>query len=176
MSKAATRSAVAAFLLAAVAAALVPVLGQARDPMQHGGPAFPGWPTHYEGRALTPMPLTQREAAFVRDFPGRVARFSDGSREIVIRWVGAPTRRLHSAADCLRGISYAIAPLPVRLDAAGNAMGCFRASDPSNVMTVCEVIRDEQGGSWPDVSAWYWNALFGTTRAAWWSFVVAERR
>jgi hypothetical protein len=34
-------------------------------------------------------------------------------------------------------------------------------------MTVCEVIRDERGAAFPDVSAWYWNALFGVTRGPW---------
>jgi hypothetical protein len=175
MNNARTRGAVAAFLLAAIAAGLAPVLGRTEDTLRVGTGGFPGWPTHHEGSALTPMPLTQREMAFVHGFPGRVGRFSDGRREIIIRWISAPTRRLHSAADCFRGSGYAIAPLPVRLDAAGTAMGCFRASDRADVMTVCEVIRDERGESWPDVSAWYWNAMFGTTRAAWWSFVVAER-
>lgn len=175
MDKLRSWSAVATFLLAAAAAALAPLLGTADDTPWAGSSSFPGWPTNYEGRELTPMPLTQREAAFVRDFPGRVGRFSDGRREIIIRWVSAPTRRLHSAADCFRGSGYSIAPMPVRMGAAGHAMGCFRASDRAGVMTVCEVIRDERGESWPDVSAWYWHALFGTTRAAWWSFVVAEK-
>jgi len=40
---------------------------------------------------------------------------------------------------------------------------------------VRQVIRDERGESWPDVSAWYWNALFASSSAPWWSFVVAEK-
>jgi hypothetical protein len=136
---------------------------------------FPGWPTHYEGRALSEMPLTRREAAFVQDFPGRVGRFTDGTREIIVRWVGAPTRRLHAASDCFRGSGYGITPLPVRRDAAGAAMSCFRARHQADDMTVCELIRDERGESWPDVSAWYWNAILAATPAPWWSFVVAER-
>jgi hypothetical protein len=43
-----------------------------------------------------------------------------------------------------------------------------------DAIRVCEVIRDEAGDSWPDVSAWYWNTMFGASRAPWWSFVVAE--
>jgi hypothetical protein len=111
----------------------------------------------------------------VHDFPGRVGRFSDGRREIIIRWVGAPTRRLHPAADCLRGSGYTITPLPGRTDAAGATMGCFRARHGADSMTVCELIRDQRGASWPDVSAWYWNGMLGTSPAPWWSFVVAER-
>jgi hypothetical protein len=166
---------IASFVVAAAAAAFAPLLHHAGDLTIADADAFPGWPTHYEGRALTEMALTPREVEFVRDFPGRVGRFSDGRREIIVRWVGTPTRRLHSAADCFRGIGYGVTPMPVRKDAAGQAMGCFRASHRGDDMMVCEVIRDERSESWPDVSAWYWNAMLGSTRAPWWSFVVAER-
>jgi hypothetical protein len=166
---------IATFLLAALAAALAPLLDRTSDAAPAAGKLFPGWPTHYEGRALTGLPLTRREAAFMQDFPGRVGRFSDGRREIIIRWVGVPTRRLHSAADCLRASGYSIAPMPVRKDAAGSPMSCFRAGHGTDAMTVCEVIRDLRGESWPDVSAWYWNALLGSSAGPWWSFVTAER-
>jgi hypothetical protein len=175
MQQVRTWAAIASFLVAAAAAAMAPLLHRANDLAMAADGAFPGWPTHYEGRALTEMALTQREAEFVRDFPGRVGCFSDGRREIIVRWVGTPTRRLHSAADCFRGIGYSVTPMPVRKDASGAAMGCFRASHGSDDMTVCEVIRDERGENWPDVSAWYWNAMLGSSRPPWWSFVVAER-
>src|SRR5262245_3744823 len=100
------RCEIAALLLAAAVAALVPLTERSNGTA--AGAPFPGWPTEYEGRALIELPLTQRETAFVQDFPGRVGRFTDGTREIIIRWVGAPTRRLHSAADCFRGSGYAV--------------------------------------------------------------------
>jgi hypothetical protein len=168
-------AAVAAFLLAAFAAALSPLLQRGNDTALAAGRDFPGWPTLYEGHKLTQLPLTQREDAFVRDFPGRVGRFSDGRREIIIRWVAAPTRLLHPAADCFRGSGYSIVPMPVRRDTAGAAMSCFRASHQADRMQICEVIGNARGESWPDVSAWYWNALFGSGSGPWWSFVVAEK-
>jgi hypothetical protein len=164
---------VTAFLLAALAAAAAPLLGGSND-ARVANAGFPGWPTQYEGRSLTAMPLTPRENSFVRDFPGRVGRFSDGQREIIIRWVDAPTRRLHSAADCFRGIGYSITPMPVRKNASDAAMSCFRAGHGGDAVAVCEMIRDEHGAIWPDVSAWYWSAMFGASPGPWWSFVVAE--
>jgi hypothetical protein len=174
------RLTLAVFLAAALAAAVAPLYARSGDAAITASGNFPGWPTTYEGRALEELPLTPREAAFVQDFPGRVGRFTDGRREIIIRWVGAPTRRLHPAADCFRGSGYSIAPMPVRKDAAGAAMSCFRASQSrasqaGDTLMVCEVIRDQRGESWPDVSAWYWSGMLGTSRAPWWSFVVAER-
>jgi len=161
-----------AFLLAALAAAVAPFVGGSND-ARAANAAFPGWPAQYEGRPLVAMPLTPREDSFVRDFPGRVGRFSDGRREIIIRFVDAPTRLLHSAADCFRGIGYRITPMPVRKNV--EAMSCFRADHAGDAIAVCEMIRDERGSAWPDVSAWYWSAMFGASPGPWWSFVVAER-
>jgi hypothetical protein len=169
------RVASAVFWLAATAAALAPLLHHGNDAALAAARDFPGWPARYEGHALTQLPLTPREDAFLRDFPGRVGRFSDGRREIIIRWVGAATRLLHPAADCFRGSGYSIAPMPVRRNAAGAAMSCFRASREGERMMVCEVINNARGESWPDVSAWYWNALFAAGAAPWWSYVVAEQ-
>lgn len=162
------------FLAAVVAAAIAPLIQRSDGSSIAARHAFPGWPTSYEGRLLTEMTLTPGELAFVRDFPGRIGRFWDGRREIIIRWVDAPTRRLHSAADCLRGVGYSITPMPARKNATGVAMSCFHASRRTDDIAVCEVIRDEAGDSWPDVSAWYWNVMLGTSRPPWWSFVVAE--
>ena len=162
----------AALLLAAAAAALAPLLDRAKATA--AAAPFPGWPTHYQERTLVALPLTERETAFVRDFPGRVGRFSDGQREIIIRWVGAPSRRLHSAADCFRSSGYSVTPLPARRDPAGATMGCFRATLHGASMTVCELIRDDHGGSWSDVSAWYWDGMLRASPPPWWSFVVAE--
>ena len=175
--KIASRPAPVALVLAALLAALAPVLG---NPLgrSHGrdmaSDAFPGWPTHFESRTLQPLPLTPREALFVRGFPGRVGRFHDGRREIIVRWVSAPTRLLHPAADCFKGVGYAITPLPARRTADGHVMSCFRATRGTEAMTACELIRGADGEHWPDVPAWYWSALLGASPAPWWSYVVAE--
>jgi hypothetical protein len=167
-----TRGEIAALLLAAAAAALAPFV--TRSNSAAASAPFPGWPTHYEGRPLVELPLTSREVAFTQDFPGRVGRFSDGQREIIIRWLGTPTRKLHSAADCFRGSGYTISPIAARKGSGGSTMGCFRATLHGASMTVCEMIRDERGGSWSDVSAWYWDGMLRSSPPPWWSFVVAQ--
>jgi len=165
----------ASFLLAGIVAGMAPVIRQGGSGSIVGNDGFPGWPAEHESRVLQELPLGEREAAFARDFPGRATRFWDGRREIIMRWVAEPTRRLHSAADCLRSVGYAIAPLPVRRDADGRLMGCLHAHGRDGDLAVCELIRDARGGSWPDVSAWYWNAVLGFSQGPWWSIVVAER-
>jgi hypothetical protein len=165
---------IASFLGTALLAGTAPMIRQGMPGSIAANDGFPGWPAEHENRALLELPLGEREIAFARDFPGRTGRFSDGRREIIMRWVAEPTRRLHSAADCLRSMGYSIVPVSVRRDATGRLMGCFRAHGPGGDLTVCELVRDERGGSWPDVSAWYWNALLGFSPGPWWSIVVAE--
>ena len=45
----------------------------------------PEWPSQFEGRPLFPLELTEQERGFQSGFPGHVARFTDGSHEIVMR-------------------------------------------------------------------------------------------
>jgi len=138
------------------------------------------WPATFEGRPLTPLPLGERDQRFARDFPGQVGRFHDGQRELILRHVARPTRRLHPASDCLRAVGFAIDPLPARRGPDGTTWGCFAArrgdgARPAENLTVCEQIRDATTGrTWPDASSWYWPALAGGTTGSWWSTTVVE--
>ncbi len=139
---------------------------------------FPGWPGQYENKSLTELELTDRERFFVKDFPGKVGRFSDGAREIIIRWVESPTRRLHPAADCFKGVGYAMSPLPVDYNLADVPMGCFEATKDGQSRKICEFIiaRDSaiDSNSWTDVSSWYWQTVLSNDNNGWWSYVIAE--
>lgn len=163
---------ISAFIVAAALAALSPLSG-AQVPSTPAADAFPGWPSVIDGRAVSQLPLTTRENAFARDFPGRIGRFTDGEREYVLRWVAAPTRRLHPASDCFRGLGYKVASRPMRLSQAGAPMSCFRAAGPRDGFDVCEQVTGVAGGHWPDVSSWYWLALWSGSSTGWWSLVVA---
>lgn len=165
--------AVVAFLIACALAAVIPLWAPGR--MAQPTIAFPGWPPALEGHPLRALPLTDRESRFTRDFPGRIARFTDGRREWVARWVSAPTRTLHPAADCFRGSGYAITPLPLYRDVQGQSWGAFRAEKPSERLLVREIIRDGAGRTWSDASAWYWAATLNRTHGPWWAYTVAER-
>jgi hypothetical protein len=164
------------FMMAALGAALAPFLQTEDAPRPDAADGFPGWPKEHEGRALAEAPLTAREAEFVRGFPGRIGRFSDGKRELIIRWAREPTRRLHPAADCFRGAGYAVTPAPVERNNAGVLMGCFDAENGGGRLHVCEYVTGAGGQTWADVSAWYWSALFRPDGRGWWSYVVAEER
>ena len=132
------------------------------------------WPERFEGRDLIPIELSAEEQKFSEGFPGAIARFTDGDRELIMRVISRPSRKLHPAADCLRGVGYQTSPLPLRVDSSGNQWGCVEANRNGESRTVCERIYDNRGNSWYDTSSWFWAALMQRTEAPWWSVTVAE--
>jgi len=133
------------------------------------------WPAEFEGRPLTELPLTGRDLRFADDFPGRIGRFTDGTRELIVRVTTRATRRLHPASDCLKAIGFTIDPLAARRGPDGSAWGCFAARRQQEELAVCEQIRDTEGRTWPDPSSWYWSALAGSSRGPWWSTTIVNR-
>ena len=105
-----------------------------------------------------------------------MARFAAQDRQIVIRWVSSPTRRLHPASHCFTGAGYAVEPRPMRRSRDGELMGCFAARKNGETLHVCEQLRDSTGASSPDVSSWYWHALIAPAGNSWWSYVSVERQ
>ncbi len=172
------------FILACAWAALVPLLAGPRSEAGGTDATLP-WPTHWEGRPLRPLPLTAQEMGFTGAFPGSIARFTDGSMEILFRRVDRPTRKLHPSSDCLRASGYSIHPLPAEMAAQGGAWSCFRAGRKDGSLRVRERVvagngvsgtqGHQAGESWTDVSSWYWNALWGRTQGPWTAITLSTR-
>ena len=70
--------------------------------------ATPELPREWEGKRLRPLALSAVEQRFAAQFPGRVARLTDGDSVLVWRDVNGPTRMLHPAADFCRALGYRI--------------------------------------------------------------------
>jgi hypothetical protein len=163
------------FIVSCLLAAVAP-FAPMRSGVTNEQSTFPGWPAQFEGRNLIQLPLSSREERFAADFPGRIARFSDGSREIIIRWVESETRALHPASDCFKGLGYSIKPIPARDAPGGHHWGGFEARRGDEAFRVYERIYDSADKeSWSDVSSWYWQATMGGTSGGWWAVTVAER-
>jgi hypothetical protein len=162
--------------LAALFAAIAPVLfapdSDSESPQTNS--QFAGWPSVYEGKSLTELPLSAKEELFVQGFPGKIGRFSDGHRELIIRWVEQPSRKLHPAIDCFKGIGYYITPLPIQTNQQGIKMGCFNANKDGQSLEVCEYITAADGQSWSDVSSWYWQTFMAAQQSGWFSYVIAK--
>jgi hypothetical protein len=52
---------------------------------------------------------------------------------------------------------------------------CFLASRDGVTLKVCERVAASDGGSFPDVSSWYWPALLGRSRGPWLASTTVER-
>jgi hypothetical protein len=159
------------FALACALAALAPFIPA--SPVSTASDGFPGWPASFEGRALTRLPLTPIEERFGQNFPGRVGRFSDGKREVILRWVSEGTRKLHSSGDCFKANGYQLTAQPVTIIGAQRWSG-FLAVRGAQKFEVRERIYDAAGGQWSDVSAWYWAVQLGQTSGPWWAVTVAS--
>ena len=162
-----------AYLVLCVTAATVPLLEPSLDvPVPVEG--FPGWPTELLGHELRKVPLGEREARFFEVLPGYVARFTDGERQYVLRWVKQATRHLHPAVECFRGTGYEIGERSSWIDPEGRHWGSFEARRGELAVSVRELVYDEAGHTWADVSAWFWAALLGETSGPYWSLMVVE--
>ena len=159
-------------LLAALLAALTPLL--AEDDSDAAPVAVPAWPHEFQGRPLTPLPMTEQDRRFLAGFPGAVARFTDGERNFILRWVTQPTRKLHPAEDCYRGIGYDVGEARIHADRDGAHWRCFEVTRDGRTHAVCEQLRDVDGAHWTDVSSWYWAATLRRTHGPWLAVTMAD--
>jgi hypothetical protein len=138
-------------------------------------PAHAEWPESYRGQALRPLALSAVEQHFAAQFPGRIARFAvaDGS-ELVLRDVNRPTRMLHPAADCWRGIGWRIEATRLERDDDALLWRCFDAVKDGQRVRVCERIVDAQGRSFTDTSAWFWAASLQQSQGPWQALTRVE--
>ena len=114
------------------------------------------------------------EKRFAARFPGAIARFSDGERVLVLRRVSEPTRMLHPAADCFRGLGWRIQHTQLERDAQQRLWRCFEAEGRDGQrLRVCERIAADDGGSaFVDASSWFWAAALGRSRGPWQAVTV----
>jgi hypothetical protein len=131
-------------------------------------------PAQWQGQALRPLALSEVEQRFARQFPGTLARLTDGRQVLVLRAVRRPTRMLHPAADCYRALGYGIAHQQLQLDRERGMWRCFEAARSGQRLQVCERIVDARGTGFTDASAWYWAALLGQSQGPWQAITIAS--
>ena len=135
---------------------------------------FIEWPYQWKGQPLRPLALTEVEERFARDFPGAIARMTDGRRTFIFRHVTRPTRMLHPAADCYRALGYSIHSEQLHTDEDNLLWRCFIATRQNQTLQVCEHIEDNLGQSYTDTSAWYWSAIGKIRAGPWTTITIAQ--
>ena len=126
--------------------------------------------SHWKGQPLERLPLSEREVKFADGFPGKVARFTSGEHQYVIR-LGAPQDETTSSSSRLFFAGRAIPSDRCRfeLKATVNVGAASRPPGRAKRSDVCERIFDHDGNAWTDVSAWYWAATMGQSAGPWWA-------
>lgn len=162
------------FVLLSIVSAAVPIVVKPAAPISISE-TFQGWPTEFEGLPMKPVQLSPLTARFADGFPGKIGVFSSGDKRIVCRWVTVATRQLHSSSSCYKWSGYEIKWLPELIDQANNKWARFEATKGDEKLLVRERLFDVAGGSWTDVSSWYWSAVLKQSRSPWWCVSVAER-
>lgn len=131
-------------------------------------------PAQWNGVPLRPLALSEVERRFARHFPGSIARLTDGEQVLVLRTVRQPTRMLHPATDCYKGLGYHIRDEQLEAVAGQARQRCFTAERAGQRVRVCEYIEDAQGQTFTDTSAWYWAAVAGQSTGPWQAVTVAR--
>ena len=160
----------ASFSLVCLLSALRPVL-QSQIIIQTVSDEAEHWPSYFMGIPLVSIPMSKDEAQFYEGFPGSSAQFQAGSERIILRRVTQATRKLHPASDCFKGMGYAVEEGGLQRDAYERIWNSFSAKRGEELLEVQELICDEEGNSWSDVSAWYWAVLMKQTAGPWLSYV-----
>ena len=156
-------------ILAATLLALAvtrPLARHRAEPDERSTHNAPEWPRAIDGAALRPLALSDVEARFAARFPGSIGRFASDDATWILRRVERPTRMLHPAADCYRGLGYAVRDERLVAGASGLER-CFVAARARRELSVCERIIDADGRAFTDVSAWYWHAALARSRGPW---------
>lgn len=148
---------------------------RATDDADKGAPAAQAaeLPDQWRGAPLRPQALSEVELRFAAHFPGTVARMTDGRQVLVLRTVNQPTRMLHPATDCYRGLGYRVRNEQLEIQQDQTRWRCFVAQRGARQVRVCEHIEDAQGQGFTDTSAWYWAALAGHSHGPWKATTVA---
>jgi hypothetical protein len=149
-----------------VACALWPLAGRGQAEAPHTVPTAE-WPREIDGQPLRPLALTAVEQRFAQKFPGRIGRFEADGDVWVLRDVARPTRALHPAGDCFRGLGYRIDDTQLHSDADARLWRCFIAERDGERVRVCERIVDAQGQGFVDASSWFWAATLGRSTGPW---------
>jgi hypothetical protein len=125
------------------------------------------WPVTWHGDTLRPLAPSAVEQRFAQRFPGHIGRFAAGERVWVLRDVSRPTRALHPASDCFRGLGYRIEQTQLQAEADQRLWRCFVAERGGERLRVCERIVDAEDQGFVDASSWFWAAALGRSTGPW---------
>jgi exosortase/archaeosortase family protein len=133
------------------------------------------WPREWNGRPLRPLALGSGRGALRAQFPGRIERLTDEESVLVWREVRTPTRMLHPATDCYRGLGYRVAEARLERDPEARPLALLRrrARTGRRGSASASGSRTRSGLAFTDASSWFWAAQLGRSTGPWRAITVA---
>jgi hypothetical protein len=118
----------------------------------------------YQGIPVTRIPLNPAKATFYRKFPSSIAVYEADGVKLISGNINAATRKLHPDSHCLRAEGFSTREAKVWDD----GWLSYTAARTGEIFQVKERITClANGRSWPEISAWFWHALFHPSEAPW---------
>ena len=132
------------------------------------------WPRRVERPAAAAAGARPGRSALRRPVPRAGSSASPTSRACSCwREVRTPTRMLHPATDCYRGLGYRVVDARLERDPQSRLWRCFVAERDGRRVRVCERIEDARGLAFTDASSWFWAAQLGRSTGPWQAITVA---
>ena len=133
------------------------------------------WLSEFDGEPLIPVDQTDFERSFQRGFPGSIATFRCGEKQIILRHITSASRKLHPSSDCLRASGHHIGPVHIQTDSQNRQWAGCTATKSGTTYLVLERITDPNGDTWTDASSWYWHALIHPNKGPWLAQTLIRR-
>jgi hypothetical protein len=92
----------------------------------------------------------------------------------VARWIATPSRSLHPAEHCLRGVGFELRPGVRGSMAARPGAATWIAERAGRRLRVTEWIEASDGRTFASVSEWYWASALGRSRGPWVAYTLSE--
>jgi len=127
----------------------------------------PIWSKEFDGLLLVPLPMTDVEKNFQRGFPGSIATFRCGKKNIILRHITRASRKLHPSTHCLRAAGYRIGKTHTLTDPSGRRWTTCKVEKSGITYLLQERITDPHGNEWLNPSSWYWHALAHPNSGPW---------
>lgn len=132
------------------------------------------WPVLSTNGIWQILPLSKIESQFSNEMPGGIAKFTDGEKIYILRYVTRVTRKLHPISDCFKSSGFTIKGSQKIVLKEGKYYSTFNAVRDKESLFVMETFWDLNGKSWSDVSAWYWEN-YSESKGPWYSSVIINK-
>lgn len=122
----------------------------------------------YQGIPVEEVPLSAREKAFAKNFPGHLKVYRIENGTLILRRINQASRMLHPSSHCLQAEGFFISKTSLETGPNGRVFLQYHAARGAEKFLVTENIYNlDRTRHWAEVSAWYWHAFLNPQSGPW---------